>query len=426
MVGTRGVVATVHPIASRIALDILKDGGNAIDAAVGAGLALGVVDGFNSGIGGGCFILIRRADGQVVALDGRETAPAAAQRDMFLREGKADPDLSRKGPLAVGVPGALAAYQWALQHHGTRSIDAVIQPSAKVAREGFTLGPDYVRRLKGAVEKLREFPGAAAIFLNDAHALEVGDKLVQEDLAATYDGIAGEGIDYFYRGPVARKIARWMKAHGGLLTEADFAAYEPVPREPIRSTYRDYEILGFPPPSSGGVHVAQMLNMLESFDLAGLSEADRAHVLAEAMKLAFADRAHWLGDPGFAKVPRGLIDKVYAADLAKKISLRKPLPFPRTASLRRRLRLSLANTRRTSVSPTAWVTGWPARRQSIPPTARASSFPEPASSSTMKWMTLPPNRGSPTPLDCWGRCQRRGPGQTPALEHEPDHRPERR
>ncbi len=326
--GTHGVVATVHPIASRIALDILKDGGNAIDAAVGAGLALGVVDGFNSGIGGGCFLLIHKADGETVALDGRETAPAAAHRDMFLRDGVADPDLSRKGPLAVGVPGALAAYEWVLGHHGSKSIAEVIRPSAKVAREGFTLGADYVRRLKSAEAKLREFPGAAAIFLNDGHALEVGDQLVQKDLAATYDGIAQHGIDHFYKGPIAQAVARWMKERGGLLTESDFASYAPIPRVPIRTTYRGYEILGFPPPSSGGVHVAQILNILETFDITRLSAADRTHVIAEAMKLAFADRTHWLGDPGFAKVPRGLIDKAYAVKLAGKISLEKASPVP--------------------------------------------------------------------------------------------------
>lgn len=321
--GKQGVVATVHPIASQIALDILKDGGNAIDAAIGAGLALGVVDGFNSGIGGGCFILIRLANGEIVAIDGRETAPAAAHRDMFLREGVAVPDLSRKGPLAVGVPGALAAYDWALQHHGHKTMKAVIAPSARVAREGFAVGWDYVRRLRIAVEKLREFPGASAIFLRDAHALEIGDVLIQEDLAQTYTDIGERGIDHFYKGPVAKKIATWMKQHGGLLTEVDFANYEPTLREPIRSTYRDHEIIGFPPPSSGGIHVAQMLNILERFDLTELPAIARRHVMAEAMKLAFADRAHWLGDSGFAKVPRGLIDKGYAKELAAKIDLKK-------------------------------------------------------------------------------------------------------
>ncbi|MFT5191864.1 MAG: gamma-glutamyltranspeptidase/glutathione hydrolase [Verrucomicrobiales bacterium] len=321
--GTRGVVATVHPIASQIALDILKDGGNAIDAAVAAGLALGVVDGFNSGIGGGCFLLIRTAAGDIVAIDGRETAPAAAHRDLFIRDGKAVPDLSRKGALAVGVPGALAAYDWALTHHGSESLANVILPSAKVAKNGFILGRDYVKRLKGAVEKLREFPGSAAIFLNDAHALQVGDTLVQSDLAATYEGIAKDGMRYFYEGPIAQSVARWMKANDGLLTETDFADYKPKLREPIRTTYRDHEVVGFPPASSGGVHVAQILNILETFDIKALPEADRRHVMAEAMKLAFADRAHWLGDSDFAKVPKGLIDKAYAKELAQRIDLNK-------------------------------------------------------------------------------------------------------
>ncbi|MDB4491806.1 gamma-glutamyltransferase [bacterium] len=323
--GTNGVVATVHPAASKIALDILKDSGNAIDAAIGAGLALGVVDGFNSGIGGGCFLLIHTAKGEIIAIDGRETAPAAAHTDMFLREGKAIPDLSRKGPLAVGVPGALAAYAKALEAHGNKTLAQVITPSVAIARGGFALGKDYVRRLAGAVDKLREFPGAAAIFLNDAHALKVGDRLVQKDLASTYEAIAKHGIDHFYRGPISKSISTWMKANDGILTESDFANYQPKQREAIRTTYRDHEIIGMPPPSSGGIHVAQILNMLETFELASMKEADRLHVIAESMKLAFADRAHWLGDGDFAKVPKGLIDKAYAKTLAKRIDLNKAI-----------------------------------------------------------------------------------------------------
>ncbi len=326
--GTNGVVATVHPLASKIALDILKEGGNAVDAAVGAGLALGVVDGFNSGIGGGCFMVIHASNGEIFTIDGRETAPAAAHRDMFLREGKAVSDLSRKGPLAVGVPGALAAYAKALEGHGSKTLAQVITPSVAIARDGFVLGKDYVRRLGGAVEKLREFPGASAIFLNDAHALQVGDRLIQIDLANTYESVAKDGLDHFYRGPLSKAVAAWMKEHGGILTETDFSNYQPKRRAPVRTTYRDHEIIGMPPPSSGGIHVAQILNMLETFDLASMNETDRLHVIAESMKLAFADRAHWLGDADFTKVPKGLIDKVYAKTLARRIDLNKAIDVP--------------------------------------------------------------------------------------------------
>ncbi len=328
-IGKQGAVATVHPIASQIALQILQKGGNAIDAAVGAGLTLGVVDGFNSGIGGGCFLLIRKADGSVVAIDGREMAPAAAHRDMFIRDGKAVPALSQTGALAVGVPGALAAYAKALKEHGTQELSKVIAPSAKVAKEGFVLTKGYVNRLTGSAAKLQNFPASAAIFLDEeGKPLQVGHRLVQSDLAKTYEAIAREGIRYFYQGTFATKIHAWMRDHGGILTKADMARYTPIEREPIRTSYRGYEVIGFPPPSSGGIHVAQMLNMLEKWDLKALSEADRYHLLAEVMKLAFADRAHWLGDSDFAKVPKGLIDKDYAKQLAAKIDLSKTTQVP--------------------------------------------------------------------------------------------------
>ena len=317
---TRGMVASVHPTATEAGLRVLKQGGNAVDAAVAVALTLGVVDGDNSGIGGGCFILIRRADGSLVAIDGREMAPAAATADMFIRKGKADTKLSQTGPLASGVPGALAAYEFAVEHYGKRKLSDLILPAAEIAENGFALDAAYARNLKRVAADMERFESSRAVFFKKGKPLAKGAVLKQPDLAATYRSIARQTSDWFYRGPFAQAVEQWMKANGGILTAEDFRNYHIAVREPIVSNYRGYTVVGFPPPSSGGVHVAQMLNMLGTFNLKALDETERLHVLAETMKLAFADRAYWLGDPDFAKVPRGLMDQGYAAALAGKIN----------------------------------------------------------------------------------------------------------
>ena len=329
--GQQGIAATVHPLATEAAIQTMKSGGNAIDAAVAAALMLGVVDGHNSGIGGGCFMVVRLANGSVVAIDGRETAPAAATRDMYVRGGKADTTLSLTGPLAAGVPGALAAYDYALKHYGKKSLSALLLPAARVAEEGFSVNRHYASVLAGSAGELKKYEAARAIFLHaDGSPFKLGDIIKQPDLAKSYRAIAGEGIEWFYQGPFAKAAGAWMKENGGLLTAEDFGNYEVRIRQPLRTTYRAYEIIGFPPPSSGGVHVAQILNILEKFDLKsmGPNSADFIHVVAEAMKLAFADRAYWLGDPDFAAVPQGLISKEYAAKLAGKIEMDRTTPVP--------------------------------------------------------------------------------------------------
>jgi gamma-glutamyltranspeptidase/glutathione hydrolase len=310
-------------LATEAGIATLKSGGNAVDAAVAVALTIGVVDGADAGIGGGCFMLIRRADGTLVALDGRETAPAAATRDMFIRNGKADTRLSQTGALASGVPGALSAYEYAVQHFGRKKFGDLLLPAADLAEKGFAIGPGYAARLKNEAQEMTQFEASRAIFFHDGKPLSSGEILKQHDLAATYRAIAREGVDWFYRGPFARSTEKWMKANGGLLTANDFRHYQLKLREPLRSTYRGYTIAGFPPPSSGGVHVAEILNILENFDLKSAAPADRLHLIAEAMKTAFADRAYWLGDPDFARVPRGLLDRSYAVGLAKKISLER-------------------------------------------------------------------------------------------------------
>ena len=328
--GRGSVIATVHPLASEAAARAYRRGGNAIDAAVAAALMLGVVDTHNSGIGGGCFMLVRRADGGIVALDGREMAPAAAHTDMFMRDGRAVPALSLTGPLASGVPGSLAVYDRALRSMGRLPLADLLRDAADIAEEGFYLDRNYATRLRGVRDDLAKFEASRAIFLDpQGRAWPPFHHLKQPDLARTYRAIADQGIGWFYGGPFGQATEQWMKANGGLLTAADFASYRVVQRQPVRSTYRGYEIIGMPPPSSGGIAVAQTLNVLEQFDLAALHDREpalRYHVTAEAMKLTFADRMHWLGDPAYAAVPRGLTDDDYARRLAAKIELDRVLP----------------------------------------------------------------------------------------------------
>jgi len=318
----KGIVATVHPRATDAAVRAFERGGNAIDAAVAAALTLGVVDGHNSGIGGGCFMLIRTATGKFVALDGREVAPAAASRDMFVRDGKADPKLSQTGALAAGVPGSLAVYEHAINQYGRLSLDSHLLAAAEIAEQGFAIDRTYAGRLAGTAAELRGFDHAKKAFLKqDGSPWAAGEVLRQPELGGSYRAIAEQGTEWFYRGPFGRTMEAWMRGHGGIMTAKDFADYKFVNREPLRTRYRGYEIVGFPPPSSGGVHVGEILNILEHFDLKsmGAGSVEFIHVAAEAMKLAFADRAYWLGDPDFVPVPRGLVSKEYSAQLAHRV-----------------------------------------------------------------------------------------------------------
>jgi gamma-glutamyltranspeptidase / glutathione hydrolase len=325
---THGIVASVNPIATQAGLDVLKSGGNAVDAAVAVGLTLGVVDTHNSGIGGGCFMVIHLANGTNICVDGREVAGAGATRDMFVRNGKGDTQLSQTGPLASGVPGELAAFDFAERNFGKKSLRELILPAADIAEGGYKFDPISAELLASVAPDMKKFPAATAIFFEDGHPLKAGEILKQPDLAATYRGIAKHGSDWFYRGPFAEALGNWMAANGGVLTSNDLANYQVETHEPIETSYRGYEVLSFPPPSSGGVHVMEILNILENFDLKAMDEATRLHVIAEAMKLAFADRAYWLGDPDFVNVPRGLISKEYAAELAKKIDTGRTMAYP--------------------------------------------------------------------------------------------------
>ena len=318
----QGAVASVNPIATQAGLNAFNLGGNAIDAALAVAFTLGVVDSHNSGIGGGCFILVRSANGKIVAIDGREMAPAAASRDMYLREGEVQSDLSKVGALASGIPGSVAALYQLQQLAGKLSFEQVLLPAADIAENGFAVDATLAQRLQSTADKIRRFPASAKIFLKPSgEPMRAGDKLVQKDLAKSYRKLAKEGPDWFYNGEFAQKAAQWMAVNGGIISSQDFAQYHTELRQPVVSQFYGYTVYGFPPPSSGGVHVAQMLNITKHFDLPGLSQSERTHVIAEAMRMAFADRAYWLGDADFVPVPMGLVSEEYGAQLASKIDV---------------------------------------------------------------------------------------------------------
>jgi gamma-glutamyltranspeptidase/glutathione hydrolase len=266
----------------------------------------------------------------LLAIDGREMAPARAHRDMYLRDGKPQSDLSKVGPLASGVPGALAAYELAIKSAGKTSWKDLVLPASQLARKGFIVDEGYARKVRSVARYLARYEGSRGILLHaDGSPLKAGEKLQQPDLAAIYQQVAEQGAKAFYRGKFAQLASRWMAQNGGLITVDDFANYQAQQRRPIVTAYRGHTVVGFPPPSSGGIHVAQILNILEHFDLKQLYQDDRAkfvNVIAEAMKVAFADRAHWLGDADFVRVPKGLIDKSYAKQLAGRINPGKLTP----------------------------------------------------------------------------------------------------
>ena len=322
--GQKGMVSTSHPLASETGIKILKQGGNAIDAAVAIAFVLGVVEQYSSGIGGGSLIMIRLADSsEVLAVDARETAPLKSTRDMYLRDGEAVPDLSRTGVLAGGVPGTVAGLELILKKYGTMSLAEIMEPAIHYAENGFQLTQRHVNAIKSSREKLEKFPTSTKIYLSGDQLPEAGALLVQHDLAVTLKTIASNGSHAFYKGEIAKKIVKFMEQNGGLITATDLASYQAKLRNPVYGTYRGYDVYSMPPPSSGGIHVIQILNILEGYDFRGTERysAEFTHLLAEAMKLAFADRAHFLGDSDFVDVPvAGLISKPYAEEQRSKIN----------------------------------------------------------------------------------------------------------
>ena len=318
-----GMVASTSEIASRVGVEVMQRGGNAIDAAVAVGLALAVTWPSAGNIGGGGFMMIRRANGDTEIIDYRERAPLGASRDMYLdKEGNVIKGASTVGYRAVGVPGTVAGLALALKRHGKLKWAEVIEPARKLAADGFTITYHLARSLRGSEKLLKQFPDSNRIFLRDGRPYEEGERLVQTELSETLARLKETGPREFYEGKTAQLIARDMKANGGLITERDLKEYEPTVRKPLIGQYRGHEIITMPPPSSGGTALLEMLNILEHYNVtySGPGSSDTIHLLVESQRRAFADRAEFMGDADFVKVPvEGLISKKYATELAQTI-----------------------------------------------------------------------------------------------------------
>ncbi|HID4045861.1 TPA: gamma-glutamyltransferase [Pluralibacter gergoviae] len=326
-----GMVASVDAAATRVGVSVLKQGGNAVDAAVAVGYALAVTHPQAGNLGGGGFMLIRLKDGRTTAIDFREMAPAAASRDMFLdAQGNPDGKKSLTSHLASGTPGTVAGLSMALEKYGTMPLDKVIAPAITLAKEGFIVNDALADDLKTyGSEVLPQHANSKAIFWKDGEPLKKGERLVQANLAKSLTLIAKEGPDAFYNGAIADQIADEMKKNGGLISKADLAAYRAVERQPVSGDYRGYQVYSMPPPSSGGIHIIEILNILSQFDMHqyGFGSADAMQLMAEAEKRAYADRSEYLGDPGFVKVPwQALTSKEYAKSLAAEIDINKAKP----------------------------------------------------------------------------------------------------
>jgi len=332
VIGRRGIVASQERRASEIGLQVLRDGGNAIDAAIAVAYALAVTLPKAGNLGGGGFLLVHSVEeGRTRAFDFREMAPAAASRDMYLDdEGRVDPELAYYHPLAVGVPGTVRGLSRVHAEHATRPLAELIRPAIELAREGFPVSPGLAADLVTYEEKLKSSPAASRVFYKeDGEPYGLGEILVQRDLAWSLGQIAEHGESAFYEGEVARKLVAFMEEEGGLITREDLAGYRVAERQPVTGRYKGYGIVSMPPPSSGGVHLIQMLNTLENTSLKdmGHNSARAIHHLAETMKQAYADRSKHLGDPDFTEVPLPwLTSKEYGREIFSRIDAERALP----------------------------------------------------------------------------------------------------
>lgn len=327
--GKVGVVSTSKVEASRIGAEILRKGGNAIDAAVAAGFALGVVEPNSSGLGGGGFMLIRIAKtGETVFIDFRERAPQKSSPEMWTvgADGKVVGNQKLEGGKAAAVPGEVAGLLYALENYGTMSREQVIRPAANLAKNGFYVTPTLSNDMKSQFDKLEKYPESAKVFLNqEGLPYEVDDLFTNPDMAKTLDIIIKNGKDGFYKGEVAEAIVKTLNKYDGLYTMEDLANYKPLVRQPVKGTYRGYEIISSPSPSSGGAIVIEILNILENFDIGSLkvNSPEYLHLFSEAYKLAYADRAKYMGDSDYTPVPmKGFVSKKYAKEIAKDIDLK--------------------------------------------------------------------------------------------------------
>jgi len=331
-----GMVVAQEKLAAQIGADILRQGGNAVDAAVATGFALAVTYPRAGNIGGGGFMVIHSAArNEGIAIDYRETAPAAITRDIFLGpDGKPDTDKSRNSALGIGVPGTVAGLALALEKFGSGrfTLAQVLQPAIELARNGFVITDDMADTLSDMYRRMSRWPNSAKTFSrDDGSPLREGDRLTQPDLAATLSAIAEQGPRGFYQGPVAERLAKAVSGAGGIMTADDLKSYQAVIRKPVRGSYRGYDIVSMPLPSSGGTVLLETLNILEGLPMADMAQgsAPSLHVMIEAMKRAYADRARYLGDPAFVNAPADiLITKEYAARQRASIDLARATPAP--------------------------------------------------------------------------------------------------
>lgn len=327
VVSQHGMVASAHPLASEAGLRILQQGGNAVDAMVATAFALGVVEPNASGIGGGGFMTIRLKDMQeAVTIDFRETAALATPSDIYYKDKSSFKQLTHSGARAVGVPGDVAGLSLALEEYGTMSLRQVVQPAIEYARNGFPVSEKLNGFIIEAYDVISENSATSAIFLQDGLPLSTGALLKNTDLAVTLEKIGDEGPDYFYKGEIADAIVSEMKRLGGYITREDLAAYRPVLKKAVTGSYRNYRIFSTAPPSGGGTHLIEFLNILEGYPLKdmGHNSAETIHILAEAMKICLADKAANMADPAFSFVPvKKLTGKPYAEERRKYIDLHK-------------------------------------------------------------------------------------------------------
>lgn len=314
-----GMVVAAQHLATKVGVDVLKRGGNAVDAAVAVGYALAVVYPAAGNLGGGGFMTLQLADGRKTFLDFREKAPLAATPNMYLdKEGNVIKGLSTHGHLAVGVPGSVSGLEWAREKYGTLKRQELLAPSITLADQGFALDQGDIDMLHTATADFRKDPASAAIFLKGGEPYQVGDRLVQKDLARTLKAISDRGPEGFYKGPVAQALTQASQAGGGLITQADLDQYKTREMPPVECDYRGYHVVSAPPPSSGGVIICEILNILEGYPLKdlGFRSAQSVHYQIEAMRHAYVDRNSYLGDPDFVKNPIArLTDKAYAAQI---------------------------------------------------------------------------------------------------------------
>ncbi|WP_241666795.1 gamma-glutamyltransferase [Muricoccus nepalensis] len=382
----KGMVVTNHPLASGAGAEMLLAGGNAVDAAIAALFALTVVEPMMVGILGGGVAHLRLPDGRHVVVDGLSTAPAAARPDMYRTVSDVLPDYQETegrrnhlGPLAMAVPGALRAWCHTLSAYGTLPLAEVLEPAIRLAARGWRATPYLADSVGDNARELATDPGLAAVFLPGGAPVRAGERVVRGDYAESLRLVARDGAEALHDGPLGEALATHMRAAGGLITAADLRGVAPVEREPIRALYRGYEVIGPPPPSSAGVHVAGMLNLLEGYDLRALGAGtpDGVHLLAEALKMAFADRAVATADPAFVAVPVGLLtSKAYAAARRAEVSMdraRDWAPGPGLLESANTTHVTVADDRGTIVSSTQTINSLFGARFTVPGTGMVAN-----------------------------------------------------